>query len=143
MIQRSHFPFDWTSTQLEGAIPNLCDTIGYDKPLSMSFANEGAPLFVFRKDEMSVKFDMLVEIFSEDYSQKHLDIHFKGLKIKFKMYLESNMSLFLDWEDIEMEKADIKPMVHLEDIKLDDAVVRDYFNFVFQELVPWVNEYHP
>jgi hypothetical protein len=30
-IKQNNFPIDWTSTQLEGAIPNLCDKIGYDK----------------------------------------------------------------------------------------------------------------
>ena len=57
-IVASNFPIPWTSTQLEGAIPNLCDAIGYDVPLSVTFVNEGAPKFVFRRDEMSIKFNM-------------------------------------------------------------------------------------
>lgn len=49
---------------------------------------------------MSVKFNMVVEVFNKDYSQKYLDIHYIDLFIKFKMHLEANMTLFVDWESI-------------------------------------------
>ena len=26
---------------------------------------------------------------------------------------------------------------------MDDKIVRDFFNGVFTELIPWVNEFHP
>lgn len=100
---------------MEGAIPNLCDQIGYDKPLSLTFKNEGAPLFKFTKDEMSVKYNMIIEVYNEDYSQKYLDIHYENLFIKFKMYLEKNMTIFVDWENIEMDHAKVVPYIPLED----------------------------
>lgn len=53
-IVDSGFPIDWTSTELEGALPSLCDNIGYDVPLSAKFMNRGAPRFIFNKDEMSI-----------------------------------------------------------------------------------------
>ena len=64
----------------------------------MTFSNEGAPLFIFKEDEMSVKFNMLVEVFDKEYTQKYLDIHYENLFIEFKMHLEPNMSIFVDWE---------------------------------------------
>jgi hypothetical protein len=59
-VMSTNFPIDLTSTQLEGAIPSLCDIVGYDVPLSLTFMNEGAPKFVFNKDVMSVKFNMIL-----------------------------------------------------------------------------------
>ena len=26
---------------------------------------------------------------------------------------------------------------------MDDDIIRDYFNWVFDEIIPWVNEFHP
>lgn len=70
-------PFDWTSTQLEGAIPNLCDTIGYDVPLSLVFVNDGAPLFKFHPEEMSIKFNMDVQVWDEGFTKNFMDVHFE------------------------------------------------------------------
>ena len=58
------------------------------------------------------------------------------------MNLNSDMMLFVDWESIQMDSAEVIPNIKL-DAKLDDKVIADYFNFMFQEIVPWVNEYHP
>ena len=50
----TNFPVDWTSTQLEGALPGFTSIAGYDKPLSMTFMNEGTPLFNFTEKGMSI-----------------------------------------------------------------------------------------
>lgn len=43
-----------------------------------------------------------------------------------------------------MDSAEVLPNVQLNlESNLDDKVIADYFNFMFQEIVPWVNEYHP
>ena len=70
--------------------------------------------------------------------------------IKFKMYFEEdidkkseNMTLKVDWETIDMESAEIVSYVPLEDESFDDKLVRDFFNWAFDEIIPWVNEYHP
>ena len=142
MIKESKFPIDWTSTQLEGAVPSLSNAIGYDVPLSSRFVSRGAPKFVFNSNEMSIKFDMTVEVWAKDYSQKYLDINMNGLFIKFKMQLTKDLQLLVDWESIQMDSADVTSKVEL-DTGLDNEVVAGYFNFVFEEIVPWVNEYHP
>jgi len=67
VIMSTHFPIDWTSTQLEGAIPSLCDAIGFDVKLSSRFKNKGAPKFVFKREEMSIKFDMIMELYDKDF----------------------------------------------------------------------------
>lgn len=136
-------PFDWTSTQLEGAIPNLCDSIGYDVPLSLVFVNDGAPLFKFHPEEMSIKFNMDVQVWDEGFTKNFMDIHFDELLIKFDMKLAKNLTLFVDWETIQMRDARVVPHIELEDQQMDNKVVRDYFNWVFMELLPWANEFHP
>ena len=72
--------------------------------------------------------------------------------IKFKMYFEEdidkttkseNMTLKVDWEDIKMDAATIESYVPLEDESFDDKLIRDFFDWAFDEIIPWVNEYHP
>ena len=48
-IVENKFPIEWTSSQLEGAIPDLCEYVGYDMPLSARFKNLGAPVFGLHK----------------------------------------------------------------------------------------------
>ena len=48
-MKNNSFPIDWTSSQLEGAIPELCEFVGYDMPLSPRFKNLGAPIFTLNK----------------------------------------------------------------------------------------------
>lgn len=48
-MKNNSFPIDWTSSQLEGAIPELCEFVGYDMPLSSRFKNLGAPIFTLNK----------------------------------------------------------------------------------------------
>jgi hypothetical protein len=100
MIMSMHFPIDWTSTQLEGAIPSLCDAIGFDKPLSSRFKNKGAPKFIFKKEEMSIKFDMIMELYDQNFTEHYLDVVYHGMFIKFKMDLTSDLMLLVDWESI-------------------------------------------
>ena len=130
------------TTQLEGAIPGLCDAAGYDKPVSIVFSNSGAPRFIFKHDDLSIKFDLMVSLYDREFTQKYVDITMKGLLIKFKVRLDQDMNVFTDWENIQMDSAEVKPYVKLND-KLDNVVVVSYFNWVFEELLPWVNENHP
>ena len=106
-------------------------------------------MFVFNdneiifQNEMSIKFDMYVQLFDTEFTEKYMDIIYHGMFIKFKMHLESNMTLLVDWDTIEMDSAEVVANVPMESDKLDDEEVVGYFNFVFQEVIPWVNEYHP
>ena len=94
---------------MEGAIPSLCDAIGYDIPLSVKFSNDGAPMFIFTKNEMSIHFNMLVEVFDKDLKSKYLDLHYENMEIKFKMQLLQNMTLMVDWENVQMQNAYVVP----------------------------------
>jgi len=58
------------------------------------------------------------------------------------MQLHKDMILNVDWESIKMDSADVETDIPL-DTSLDDKVIADYFNFMFQEITPWVNEYKP
>ena len=113
MMKDNSFPIDWTSTQLEGAVPSLCESIGYDVPLSTKFSNEGAPRFIFSQNEMQIHYDMMVEVWDQEYRTRFLDLHFHELVIKFKMQLLSNMTLMVDWESIQLQEAHINSYVQL------------------------------
>lgn len=89
-MKDANFPIEWTSTQLEGAVSGLCDAIGFDVPLSVRVMNQGAPRFIFRKDHVNIQFNMQVDVFSQDYSEKYLEIHYKNLEIDFFMTLDEN-----------------------------------------------------
>ena len=142
-MQDNHFPIDWTSTQLEGAVDGICDAIGYDIPLSARFINEGAPRFVLTKDDLSVRYNMLVEVYDENFNEKYLDMHFKDVFVKFDMNLNDDFLLQVDWNDIEMDKATIDSHVDLRHPHIDEVHVMKFFNWIFELILPWVNEYHP
>ena len=142
-MKKNNFPIDWTSTQLEGAIPGITEAIGYDVPLSCKFVNEGAPKFIYTRDEISINYDMTVEVYDQALQNKFLDIHFHGLIIKFKMELLSNMTLMVDWESIHMTGAEVVPYVNLKNNQLDAKIVMNYFNWAFDLILPWVNALHP
>ena len=101
-----NFPIEWTSTQLEGAVPGLCNVIGYDVKLNTRWMNNGAPRFIFNKDEMKIKFDMIVEVYNEEYNQMFMEIHYNGMEIDFGMKL-SDTKLMVNWQNITLDSAEI------------------------------------
>jgi len=113
-MQQNGFPIDWTTTQLEGAIPGIGAAYGYDVPLSCKFQNEGAPKFIFTGDEMEINYDMTVQVWNKNYVDHLMDIHFHGLVIKFKMQLLSNMTLMVDWESIHMSGAHVEDFIGIK-----------------------------
>ena len=44
-VKANGFPIEWTSTNLEGAVAGIVDSVGSDKPFSVRFMNIGAPRF--------------------------------------------------------------------------------------------------
>lgn len=142
-MQDNHFPIDWTSTQLEGAVSGICESIGYDIPLNARFTNRGAPRFVLAKDDLSVRFSMKVEVFDDQFNQKYLDMDFDDLLVKFDMWLNDDFVLQVNWDDIEMNRAVIQPHIELEEAEIDEIHVKKFFNWIFEMILPWVNEYHP
>lgn len=66
-------------------------------------------MFIFTKNEMSIHFNMLVEVFDKDLKSKYLDLHYENMEIKFKMQLMQNMTLMVDWENVQMQNAYVVP----------------------------------
>lgn len=66
-------------------------------------------MFIFTKNEMSIHFNMLVEVFDKDLKSKYLDLHYENMEIKFKMQLLQNMTLMVDWENVQMQNAYVVP----------------------------------
>jgi hypothetical protein len=58
------------------------------------------------------------------------------------MVLTDQQDLLLNWKSIEVNRTTVVSD-SLDNNILDVEVVRDYFNFLFGNIVPWVNEYHP
>ena len=93
---------------------------------------------------------MQVDVYSDDYSQKFVEIHYKNLEIDFFMTLDENdasnpnMTLNMDWREIKIESAHVVPIVKsLDSSKLNDNTVRDYLNWSFKLILPWVHSYKP
>jgi hypothetical protein len=49
-IKATGCPLDFTTDQMEGAIPDITDYVGYDVELSLRFKNIGAPRFIFTEN---------------------------------------------------------------------------------------------
>lgn len=96
-MKNNSFPIDWTSSQLEGAIPELCEYVGYDMPLSSRFKNLGAPIFTLNKQELRVNFSMQVEVFDENFTSNFLTITFENIIIDFTMKVEK-MKIITEWQ---------------------------------------------
>jgi len=143
VITASKFPIAFTSTQLEGAIPDLCDFIGYDVPLSGRFKNAGAPRFVFNDEAMTIKYSLEVEVWDEGFTKQYLTLIYHDVSIDFDMKLEG-MTLVTDWRQIQMSHAEVRSDIVTTLAKTHaNAKVTNYFNWAFDMIVPWVNEYHP
>lgn len=139
---KAEFPIDFTTTQIEGAVPDLTLYTEYDLPMSAKFKNLGAPRFIFNDEEMSVLFDMEVEFFDEGFDTKLMSINYYDMYIDFDMWLE-DMELKFEWFEIEMGSAEVKSdlIENLEETNANQHVV-DYFNWAFMAIVPWVNDSH-
>lgn len=59
------------------------------------------------------------------------------------MWLE-DMNVLTDWNTIQMERAEIKSdlVKNLERTHADKRVT-DFFNYAFNMIIPWANEFHP
>jgi hypothetical protein len=113
----NNFPLDFTSTTMEAAVPGLTDVIGFDVPLSAKFTNRGAPRFVFTKDEMYITYNLVADIYNEDFSKRLFKIHYDNIEIKFDMELNNNFDLSVDWEQVSMENARIENVENLFTIR--------------------------
>lgn len=143
IITASQFPIAFTSTQLEGAIPDLCDFIGYDVPLSGRFKNVGAPRFVFNNEAMTIKYSMEVEVWDEAFTKQYLTLTYHDIVIDFDMKLK-DMHLRTEWHKIQMSHAEVRSDIVTTLAKTRaNAKVTNYFNWAFDLIVPWVNELHP
>ena len=92
------FPLDFSSTTMEAAVPGLTDIIGFDVPLSGRFFNNGAPKFIFNKNEMYITYNLAADIYNEDYSEKLFKVYYDNVEIKFDMELDKNFNLNVAWE---------------------------------------------
>lgn len=137
---KTDFPIPFTTTQIDGAVPGLADSAGYDVPMSAVFKNLGAPRFVFDDEEMSVLFSMEVDYYYDDFSEKIMTITYNNMYIDFDMWLE-DMKLKIDWWSIRMDSAHVQSDI-IEDLELTNADkhVEDYFNWAFEFILAWVNQ---
>ena len=61
-----------------------------------------------------------------------------------KCQVNPHMTLNMDWREIKIESAHVVPIVKsLDKSKLNDSTVRDYLNWSFKLILPWVHNYHP
>ena len=137
-----NFPIEFTSTQLEGAVPGLCNSIGYDVKLDTRWSNVGAPKFIFGNGNVKVLFSMLIEVYDRAHSKQYMDIHYDGMEVDFNLALGSDMFLNIDWNKIKLARARITPHIDLKR-KLDQTTILNFFNWTFDMIVPWVKIQHP
>jgi hypothetical protein len=143
-INASGFPGGWTTTQLEGIVPGICNVVGYDKPLKVIFKNKGAPKFLVRETEMSkVVYSMIMEVSGDTGSDvgRVVDIHFENLETSFK-FQSKTMSTTIEivWDYIKLESARVVPYVSIPQKSIDNTQhILDYFNWTFSFIVPWAN----
>lgn len=142
-LEEVEFPIHWDSTTLENFIPDFTSHVGYDVPLSARIKNLGAPRFIFDKEEMNIKFGMEVEVWDEDFREYFLSIKYHDVMIDFDMWLEG-MNILTDWNTIKMENAEINSDM-LRDFERTHANKRvtQFFNYAFDLIIPWANEFHP
>lgn len=143
-MKEMDFPITWDSETLEGAIPGLCDEIGYDKNLSAKISNHGAPRFLFQETKMSIEYSMDVDVFDEHYDKWYLTMTMHNITIDFDVQVD-NMTLLTHWNSIQMSHAEISKSEHTSNLDNDFAqrTMTDYFNNVWIFVLPWVNEFHP
>lgn len=102
------FPISLDSTQFEGMIPHLVDAIGYDVPLNLRLMNNGAPRFVFHKNNMIIDLSVIAEVYNDKWSEQFFEVHFNHFKIDFDMSLngaDGNQTLDVVWKKISMADA--------------------------------------
>lgn len=142
-IKATGFPLDFTTDQMEGAIPGITDYAGYDVELSLRFKNIGAPRFFFTENEMSINFELMIEFYDKDFEEMLMSVSYHDINIDFNMYLQDFTILF-DFNTISMGSAHVESSIilNLEQSEADQHVV-NYFNYAFLVIIPWANEYHP
>ena len=149
------FPLDWTSTQLEGFITGIANSIGYDKPLMVKFLNRGAPRFVITSNVTSIIANMDMEMYLDGDSvseeRRVLTVGLDGLQIDFKVNIEKyqQQNIFIDWYDIKLLSStlNIGPLLRSSGFTKDPSShldqVLSWFVWSFQFILPWVNKTHP
>ena len=98
-FEDNNFPIKWTSDNLEAAVPGLCDAVGYEKKLSSKFRNFGAPKFIFKKNLITIVFDMEVDLYDEAYENKYLTFIFRDVSIEFDARVKDT-TVTTDWRSI-------------------------------------------
>jgi hypothetical protein len=149
------FPFDWTSTQLDGIVQGITDVLGYDIPISVVFGNVGAPRFMVKKDEQTVIFNVSMAMYPDHkiYEEHRILTAFiNNVEVKFGVNFEYTDQTFItfDWRNITLGSAnvDLGPLVNESinnNIKINTQTtgVLKWFEWALQFILPWVNKYHP
>lgn len=86
---------------------------------------------------------MEVEVWDEDFQDKFLTIQYHDVHIDGDMWLDG-MNVLTEWNTIKMDHANIKSDIvkNLERKNINRRVT-DYFNYAFDMIIPWANEFHP
>lgn len=145
LFEQNNFPIKWNSDNLETAVPGLCDAVGYDKKLSAKFLNSGAPKFIFKDKEITIVFDMEVQLYDEHYENKYLSFFFRDVQIQFGAKVEGT-SLTTDWRNIQMERTDVVSdlaAISKTDKEVAGKLCTKFFNTALYFILPWVNEEQP
>jgi len=92
-------PLEWTSTQLEGAIPDLTYAIGFDVPISMKVKNYKSPKVFIKENELKLNFSVEIDLYDEQYKNLYATIWLNNINLDFNMTLDSTDGyyLILDW----------------------------------------------
>lgn len=72
-----------------------------------------------------------------------MTIQYHDVHIDFDLWLE-DMNVLTDWYTIKMDHADVKSdMIDNLERNHVNRRVTDYFNYAFDMIIPWANEFHP
>lgn len=61
------FPIEFTTSNLEGAVPHLTKYCGYDNQMSMQIKNLGAPRIIYNEKYMKILFSLEVDFYDVSY----------------------------------------------------------------------------
>jgi len=92
---------------------------------------------------MKIKFSMEVECWNEDFTEYFLTFKYYDVVIDFDMWLDG-MELMTEWYSIEMGRAEVSSDIvdNLERTHANHRITQ-FFNYAFDMIIPWANDYRP
>lgn len=86
------------------------------------FMNNGAPRFVVKENQVTILYNLTMQLFKNDDNTHVMDVDLNNVEIQFKMNFDPKdyQTVTFDWDHVTVGSAEARPIGSMVDFEKDD-----------------------